>query len=73
MCVYSVVSDSVTTWTVACLAPLSMDFPGKNTEVGCHFFLQGIFPTQGLNPGLLNYKKFLYHLNQQGSPQNAVY
>ena len=27
------------------------DFPGKNTGVGCHFFLQGIFPTQGLNPG----------------------
>ena len=28
------------------------DFPGKNTEVGCHFLLQGIFPTQGSNPGL---------------------
>ena len=25
------------------------DFPGKNTGLGCHFFLQGIFPTQGLN------------------------
>ena len=25
------------------------DFPGKNTRVGCHFLLQGIFPTQGLN------------------------
>ena len=23
------------------------DFPGKNTRVGCHFLLQGIFPTQG--------------------------
>ena len=31
-------------------APLSMDFPGKNTGVGCHSLLQGIFPTQGLNP-----------------------
>ena len=29
------------------------DFPGKNTVVGCHFLLQGVFPTQGLNPGLL--------------------
>ena len=29
-----------------------MDFPGKNTGVGCHFLLQGIFPTQGLNLGL---------------------
>ena len=29
-------------------------FPGKNTGVGCHFLLQGIFPTQGLSPGLLH-------------------
>ena len=29
------------------------DFPGKNTGVGCHFLLQRIFPTQGLNPHLL--------------------
>ena len=28
--------------------------PGKNTGLGCHFLLQGIFPTQGLNPGLLS-------------------
>ena len=28
------------------------DFPGKNTGVGCHFLLQEIFPTQGLNLGL---------------------
>ena len=40
-------------WTVACQAPLSMDFPGKNTGVGCHFLLQGVFPTQGSNPHLL--------------------
>ena len=31
-------------------APLSMDSPGKNTEVGCHFLLQGIFPTPESNP-----------------------
>ena len=30
------------------------NFPGKNTGVGCHFLLQGIFPTQGLNPHLLS-------------------
>ena len=30
--------------------------PDKNTGVGCHALLQGIFPTQGLNPGLLNYR-----------------
>ena len=29
------------------------DFPGKNTGMGCHFLLQGIFLTQALNPGLL--------------------
>ena len=28
------------------------DSPGKNTGVGCHFLLQGIFTTQGSNPGL---------------------
>ena len=28
--------------------------PGKNSGVGCHSFLQGIFPTQGLNPGVLH-------------------
>ena len=32
----------------------SWDFPGKNTGVHCHFFLQGIFPTQELNLGLLH-------------------
>ena len=30
------------------------NFPGKNTGVGCHFLLQGIFPTQRLNPRLLH-------------------
>ena len=28
------------------------DFLGKSTGMGCHFLLEGIFPTQGLNPGL---------------------
>ena len=31
----------------------------KNTGVGCHFLLQGIFPTQGLNPGLPHYRQIL--------------
>ena len=34
-------------------APLVWDFPGKDTGIGWHFLLQGIFPTQELNPGLL--------------------
>ena len=45
----SVVSNSATPQTVALQSPLSVDFPGKNTGVGCHFLLQGIFPTQGSN------------------------
>ena len=44
------------------------DFPGKSTGVGCHFLLQGIFPTQGLNPGLLHCRQTLYPLSHQGSP-----
>ena len=40
-------------WTVVYKAPLCpWNFPGKSTGVGCHFLLQGIFPTQGSNPGL---------------------
>ena len=42
-----------TPWTVARLL-YPWGFPGKNTGVGFHFFLQGIFPTQALNPGLLH-------------------
>ena len=38
---------------IACKATLSMEFPGKNTGVGCHVLIQGIFPTQGSNPCLL--------------------
>ena len=43
------------------------DFPGKSTEVGCHFLLQGIIPTQGPNPGLQHCRQMLYHLSHQGS------
>ena len=39
------------------------DFPGKDTGVGCHFLLQGIFPTQGSNPGLLHCREILYQLS----------
>ena len=48
----SCVRLSATPWTVAYQAPHPWDFPGKNTGVGCHFLLQEIFPTQGLNPVL---------------------
>ena len=60
----------VTPWTVVCRAPLSMGiFQGKNPGVGCHDCLQGIFPTQGLNPSLLHSRRILYCLNHQGSPR----
>ena len=44
------------------------DSPGKNTGVGCHALLQGIFPTQESNPGLPHCRQILYHLSHQGSP-----
>jgi hypothetical protein len=36
--------------------------------VDCHALPQGIFPTPGLNPGLLHCRQILYHLSHQGSP-----
>jgi len=44
------------------------DSPGSNTGVGCHALLQGIFPTQGSNPGLLYCRQILYCLRLRGSP-----
>lgn len=44
-------------------APLSMDFPGKNTRVGCEFLLQGIFPIQGSNLGLPHCRQIPYCLS----------
>ena len=52
-----------TSWAVSCQAPLSMDVPGKNIGEACHFLLQGIFLTQGSNPGLLHCRQILYHLS----------
>ena len=43
------------------------DSPGKNTGVGCHALLQGIFPTQGSNSGLLHCRQILYWLSHQGT------
>ena len=44
------------------------DFPGKDTGVGCHFLLWGIFPIQGSNPCLLHCRQTLYCLSHQGRP-----
>ena len=43
------------------------DSPVQNTGVGSHSLLQGIFPTQGLSPGLLHFRQILYQLSHQGS------
>ena len=54
--------------TIAHQVLLPMGFPSNNNEMSCHFLLQGIFPTQGLNPHLPHYRQVLYGLNHQGSP-----
>ena len=43
--------------------------PGQNTGVGTLSLLQGIFPTQGLSPGLPHYKRVFYQLSHKGSPR----
>ena len=48
------------------------DFPSKNTRGGCHFLLQGIFPTQGSKPGLLHCRQTLYPLSHQGSHNSSM-
>ena len=57
-------------WTVAHQAPGNS--PGKKTGVGCHAFLQRIFPTQGSNAGLLHCRQILYHLSQKKTPLYIV-
>ena len=54
MCACSVMSDSATSWIAVHQTPLSMEFSGKNTGVGCYSLLKGIFLTQGFNPLLLH-------------------
>ena len=66
--VTSVVSDSCD--------PMDSSSPGSSvhgilqarTALCCHSLLQGIFPTQGMNPGLLHRKQIIYHLSHQESP-----
>ena len=54
--------------TVAWQSPVHGDSPGKNTGVGCHAFLQGIFTTQESNPGLPHCRQILYCLSYQENP-----
>ena len=49
------------------------DSLGKNIGVGCHFLLQGNFPTQELNPSLLHCRQMLYQLSYMGSLRYIYY
>ena len=62
---HSVVSNSL--WPHGLYSPWNS--PGQNTGVGSLSLLQGIFPTQGSNPGLLHCKWILYQLSHKGSPR----
>ena len=61
---HSVVSDSL--WLRGLYSPWSS--PGQNPGEGSLFRLQGIFPTQESNPGLLHCRRVLYQLSHKGSP-----
>ena len=50
----------------------SWNSPGQNTGVGNCSLLQGIFPTQGSNPGLLHCRQMLHCLSHQGSPKDDI-
>ena len=74
ICVYVLVAHSCLT---VC-DPLDCNPPGSSvhgisqasildTGGGCHFLLQGIFPIQGWNSGLLHCRQILYHLSHQES------
>ena len=49
------------------------DFPGQNTGVSSRLLLQGIFPTQGPNPGLSHCRQTLYRLSHQGRIYRKLY
>ena len=58
-----------TLWTVAQQAALSMGFSRQEHWVGSRALLQGIFPTQGSNPGLLHWQEVSLPLHHLGSPR----
>ena len=62
---HSVMSDSLQPYGLY----IPWNSPGQNTGVGSLSLLQGIFPTQGSNPGLPPCKRILYQLSHKGSPR----
>ena len=57
-----------TPWTVPTSLLCPWNSPGRNTRVGIHSILQGIFLTQGSNRGLSHCRQILYSLSHQGNP-----
>ena len=73
---FNLMGDSLPCSSVYSLGQEYWDSPGKNTGVGCHVLLQGIFPTQGLNPCLLHllyWQAGSLPLVPPGKPKNAWY
>ena len=68
----SVMPDSVTAQAVAHQATLSMDFPGKNSGVGCRFLLQGNLPNSGVEPGSPALLGRLFTTEPAGKPKLIV-
>ena len=70
-CMYVKVAQScLTLWPHGLYTPWNS--PGQNTGVGSLFLLQGIFPTQGSNSGLLHCRRILNQLSHKGSPVVCV-
>ena len=65
---HSIVSDSLSPHEL--YSPWNS--PGQNTGVGSLSLLQGIFPTQGSNPGLRHCRQILPQLSHKGSPQYKI-
>ena len=78
ICLHVLCCSQSLSWRLTLCNPLDCSPPGssvhgdslgRNTGVGCHSLLQGIFPTQRSNPGLLHCRQVLYHLSHQKSPR----
>ena len=67
VCVLIAQSCPTRLWPSRLLCPWNS--PGKNTGGGCHSLLQGIFLTQGLNPGLLRYRQISLPSEPPGKPK----
>ena len=65
---HSVVFDCL--WSLSLYSPWNS--PGQNTELGSLSLLQGIFPTQGSNPGILSCRWILYQLSHKGRPMEIT-